>query len=35
MKEVDGLVVYNTLLQRQIDDQNETFCQIRESIDNV
>jgi len=35
MKEVDGLVVYNTLLQRQIDDQNETLRQIRESIDNV
>jgi len=35
MKEVDGLVIYNTLLQRQIDDQNETLRQIRESIDNV
>jgi hypothetical protein len=35
MKEVDGLVVYNTLLQRQIDDQNETLRQIRVSIDNV
>lgn len=35
MKEVDGLIVYNTLLQRQIDDQNETLRQIRESIDNV
>jgi hypothetical protein len=35
MKEVDGLVVYNTLLQRQIDDQNETLRQLRESIDNV
>ena len=34
-KEVDGLVVYNTLLQRQIDDQNETLRQMRESIDNV
>ena len=35
MKEVDGLIVYNTLLQRQIDDQNEELANLSESIDSV
>jgi hypothetical protein len=35
MKEVDGLIVYNTLLQRQIDDQNEELANLAESIDSV
>ena len=35
MKEVDGLIVYNTLLQRQIDDQNEELQNLTESIDSV
>ena len=35
MKEVDGLIVYNTLLQRQIDDQNEELRNLSESIDSV
>lgn len=35
MKEVDGLVVYNTLLDRQIADQNQQLDQLRASIDQV
>lgn len=35
MKEVDGLVVYNTLLQRQIDDQNQELSDLHNSIDQV
>lgn len=35
MKEVDGLVVYNTLLERQIQDQEEQLANLRDSIDNV
>ncbi|MBI79468.1 MAG: DUF3450 domain-containing protein [Pseudomonadota bacterium] len=35
MKEVDGLIVYNTLLERQIRDQEQTLVNLRESIDNV
>jgi predicted RNase H-like nuclease (RuvC/YqgF family) len=34
-KEVDGLVVYNTLLQRQITDQEEELNNLRTSIDSV
>jgi predicted RNase H-like nuclease (RuvC/YqgF family) len=34
-KEVDGLVVYNTLLQRQITDQEEELSNLRTSIDSV
>jgi len=35
MKEVDGLLVYNTLLDRQIADQNQELANLRESIDQV
>jgi Protein of unknown function (DUF3450) len=35
MKEVDGLVVYNTLLQRQIEDQESELSDLRNSIDQV
>jgi hypothetical protein len=35
MKEVDGLVVYNTLLDRQIADQNQELQNLRTSIDSV
>ena len=35
MKEVDGLVVYNTLLDRQIADQNTELDNLRTSIDSV
>jgi len=35
MKEVDGLVVYNTLLDRQIADQNQELANLRTSIDSV
>jgi hypothetical protein len=35
MKEVDGLVVYNTLLDRQIADQNQELSNLRTSIDSV
>ena len=35
MKEVDGLVVYNTLLQRQIEDQEQELSDLRTSIDQV
>jgi hypothetical protein len=35
MKEVDGLVVYNTLLDRQIADQNRELANLRTSIDSV
>jgi hypothetical protein len=35
MKEVDGLVVYNTLLERQISDQNQELSNLRTSIDSV
>ncbi len=35
MKEVDGLVVYNTLLDRQIADQNQELNNLRTSIDSV
>lgn len=34
-KVVDGLVVYNTLLQRQVDNQEAEKSSIRDSIDNV
>ncbi len=34
-KVVDGLIVYNTLLQRQIDFQVEEMASLSESIDNV
>ena len=34
-KEIDGLVVYNTLLERQIANQNTELNQLRESIDQV
>lgn len=34
-KVVDGLVVYNSLLQRQIDNQEAEKIALRESIDNV
>ncbi len=34
-KVVDGLVTYNTLLQRQIDNQNEEMAALNESIRNV
>lgn len=34
-KEVDGLNVYNSLLQRQIDNQEAEMAAITESIDNV
>ncbi len=34
-KVVDGLVVYNSLLQRQIDNQEAEKVALRESIDNV
>ena len=35
MKEVDGLIVYNTLLDRQIQDQELELSQLRTSIDSV
>ena len=35
MKEVDGLVVYNTLLDRQVADQNQELDNLRTSIDSV
>ena len=35
MKEVDGLMVYNTLLERQISDQEMQLNQLRASIDQV
>ena len=35
MKEVDGLIVYNTLLDRQIADQEQELSQLRISIDSV
>lgn len=35
MKEVDGLIVYNTLLDRQIADQEQELSQLRTSIDSV
>jgi hypothetical protein len=34
-KEIDGLVVYNTLLQRQITNQRKQLTELRESIDQV
>lgn len=34
-KVVDGLKIYNSLLQRQIDNQNEEMSALNESIDNV
>jgi hypothetical protein len=34
-KEIDGLVVYNTLLDRQIADQNQELTNLRTSIDSV
>jgi hypothetical protein len=34
-KEIDGLVVYNTLLDRQIANQNTELTQLRQSIDDV
>ena len=35
MKEVDGLIVYNTLLDRQIADQEQELANLRTSIDQV
>jgi len=35
MKEVDGLIVYNTLLERQIADQEQELADLRTSIDQV
>ncbi|MFL2546699.1 MAG: DUF3450 domain-containing protein [Candidatus Rariloculaceae bacterium] len=35
MKEVDGLIVYNTLLDRQIADQEQELSQLQTSIDSV
>jgi hypothetical protein len=35
MKEVDGLIVYNTLLDRQIADQEMELANLRTSIDSV
>ena len=35
MKEVDGLIVYNTLLERQIADQERELADLRTSIDQV
>jgi chorismate mutase len=35
LKEIDGLQVYNRLLQNQIDDQNTKLGELRESIDQV
>ncbi len=35
MKEVDGLIVYNTLLDRQIVDQEQVLANLRTSIDQV
>lgn len=35
LKEIDGLQVYNNLVQRQIDDQNRQLSELRASIDNV
>jgi hypothetical protein len=35
LKEIDGLVVYNSLLQNQIDDQNRQLRELRTSIDQV
>jgi len=34
-KEIEGLVVYNTLLDRQIANQNTELTQLRQSIDDV
>lgn len=35
VKETDGLVVYNRLLQRQIDDQNAQLTKLEQSIDDI
>ena len=35
LKEIDGLVVYNNLVQAQIDDQNDQLDELRTSIDQV
>lgn len=35
LKEIDNLVVYNTLLQAQVDDQNRELDELRTSIDQV
>ena len=35
MKEVEGILVYNTLLDRQIEDQEEELRNLRLSIDQV
>lgn len=35
LKEIEGLNVYNTLLQRQVDNQNAQMNDLRESIDQV
>ena len=35
IKEVDGLIVYNTLLDRQIQDQEQELSNLRTSIDQV
>jgi len=35
IKEVDGLIVYNTLLDRQIEDQEQELSNLRTSIDQV
>ncbi len=35
VKEIDGLIVYNTLLDRQIEDQEQELSNLRISIDSV
>ena len=35
LKEIEGLNVYNTLLQRQVDNQKTQMVELRESIDQV
>lgn len=35
LKDIDGLVVYNDLLQNQIDDQERQLAELRNSIDSV
>lgn len=35
LKVIDGLKVYNALLQRQLDDQQETIAQLKQSISEV
>jgi len=35
MKEIDGLEVYNALLQKQLDNQNQEMVDLNYSIDQV